>query len=357
MKNKLRLMTLALCCTMLIAFAVPAMAASGDTGASVSVNAGNNAAGSDETEIAEITGAGRILQNAYLYAEASKTSKKLVILSKNIEVSYLGESGDFYKLTYTNAKGKTYVGFMEKKYLQNIDAATESQQGTAARSVTPNTSTASTDIASALAAARKSNSDVIGYISISGTNIQQPILHRSSDVHYYSYRDINGKKDSAGCVYSFYNALYRNNTITGHNMRASNRLFHQLHHLQEKALGYSQCQHSKCTSRDLSNTPDIRQAANRVWDISLFGYNKWEVFAMYEVKKDEPKATLNYNIYPLASVSQTQEWINKQLQRSEVNFGVKVSTEDSFLTVYTCGTEYDSSSAQSRLYFFLKAVK
>ena len=48
--------------------------------------------------------------------------------------------------------------------------------------------------------------------------------------------------------------------------------------------------------------------------------------------------------------------IQHQLSRSQVNFGTKVSADDVFLTIYTCGTNYDSSTAQSRLYYFLKAV-
>jgi hypothetical protein len=351
MHKKMRVCALVICLIMLMA-AIPALAATGDVGTTVSIGGLGVGTGS---EVVPLAGKGAVNVNAYVYTEASITSKKIVMLSKNIVVTYLGESGDFYQITYTNKTGKTYVGFMEKSKLNTVDASTEI--GIAPdRAVETGKTTAGANVAKAMAEAKAKNSDVIGYINIAGTNIQQPIMHKASDVHYYSTRDINKKKDNAGMVYSFYNALYRNNTITGHNMRGSNRLLHQLHHLQEKALGYSQCQHSKCPSRSLSNVPDIRAQANRVWEISLLGYNKWEVFSMYEVKKDEPKATLNYNIHPLASDAQTQEWLQKQLSRSQIDFGTKVSVADTFLTIYTCGTEYDSSKAQSRLYFFLKAV-
>ncbi len=336
----------------LLSLAVPTLAA-GDIGATAGVN--GSAAAEAGTEVTPITGQGQVAANAYLYQQASTGSKKIVMLSKNIVVTYTGELGEFYQVTYTNASGKTYAGFIEKSKITAVDENLQNS-GSSKSAVATGKSTASTNVADALKAAKAKNSDVIGYISINGTNIQQPILYRKGDVHYYSTRDINQNKDSAGSVYSFYNALYRNNTSTAHNMRGSNRLFHQLHHMQEKALGYTQCQHSKCPARDLTDVPDIRQAANRTWDISYLGYNKWEVFAMYEVKKDEPKSTLNNNIYPLANETQTKQWIETQLSRSEIGFGVKVTTSDRFLTIYTCGTEYDSSTAQSRLYYFLKAV-
>jgi hypothetical protein len=35
---------------------------------------------------------------------------------------------------------------------------------------------------------------------------------------------------------------------------------------------------------------------------------------------------------------------------------VSVSPDDVIMTLYTCGDNYDNSTAQSRLYFFLKAI-
>lgn len=353
--HRMRILSILLCIAML-AFSASTLAAAGDTGASTSIN-GNTGT----EEISAITGYGMVNIAAYVYASANSASQKIVMLSKNIIVTYLAESGGYYQISYTNPSGKTYVGFMEKAKLDNVSASEVSRQtttGSTTRAVQTGGSQPSTSISSALASAKQINSDVIGYISINGTNIQQPILFRSGDVHYYSTRNINQQKDNAGMVYTFYNNLYRNNTVTGHNMRGSNRLFHQLHHLQEKALGYSTCQHSKCPSPDLTNVPNIREAENRVWDITLLGYNRWEVFAMYEVKKDEPKSTISYNIHPMAGYSDkaVQEWIDKQVGRSEIAFNTIVSPADTFMTIYTCGTEYDSSTAQSRLYYFLKAV-
>ena len=155
--------------------------------------------------------------------------------------------------------------------------------------------------------------------------------------------------------------MVRNNTITGHNMRQSGTMFHQLHYLQEKTLGYTVHQTTDAGAKkgSLASIPSLTVAANRLWNISLFGYNQWQVWAMYETPATEPTSTLNYNTNPLSSSSpsQVQAWVQYQKNRSEYNFNTAVSTDDIFLTVYTCGNNYDYATAQSRIYFFLKAVK
>ena len=50
-----------------------------------------------------------------------------------------------------------------------------------------------------------------------------------------------------------------------------------------------------------------------------------------------------------------QEWIDDQLERSQIDFGVEVSTSDQFLTLYTSGDNKDSD--ETHLFFFLKQVE
>ena len=72
----------------------------------------------------------------------------------------------------------------------------------------------------------------------------------------------------------------------------------------------------------------------------LVYYNTW--FAKYErhVPKNE---------------QDIQDWINDQLERSQIDFGVEVSTSDQFLTLYTSGDNKDSDD--THLFFFLKQVE
>ena len=301
--------------------------------------------------------------------KADTKSKVLTKLNKGVTVTILGESGSFYQVS---ASGKT--GYVSKTYVQvaaDTSAPTTGSVGgkdTGAVTVgkgdikvAPFGSTTPAAIKTAMDKAKKANSDVIGYISINGTNISQPILFKKGDVHYYASRSATKAKSSSGAVYAFYGDMVRNNTITGHNMRVSGTMLHELHYLQEKTLGYTvhQATDKNAKKGSLAKTPSLAVASNALWNVSLFGYNQWQVFAMYETAANEPTSTLKYNINPLSSYTpaQVKAWVEYQKNRSEYKFNVPVSTDDIYLTVYTCGNNLDTPSAQSRIYFFLKAVK
>ncbi len=215
-----------------------------------------------------------------------------------------------------------------------------------------NTGISSTDsLASKIAGAKRINSDTVGWIQVPGTNVDEPILYGAN--WYYASHNIYKKKSYEG-VYPFSSRITKNVVIFGHNLRGSNSVFHQLHHLQEAALGYTKCQSNDCRRPISATLKDwYKTSAGRTWNISIFGKQKWEVFAMYEVKANEPIATLrnNWNLSPSA-----KSWINYQLGRSEIDFGVSVTEKDQLMTLITCGNNYDYATANSRLFVFLKNV-
>ncbi len=223
-----------------------------------------------------------------------------------------------------------------------------SEEGTKA-----NTGISSTDsLASKIAGAKKINSDTVGWIKVPATNVDEPILYGAN--WYYANHNIYKKKSYEG-VYPFTNRMTKNVVIFGHNLRGSNSVFHQLHHMQEVALGYTKCRSGACGKSISSTLKDwYKTSAGRTWNISIFGKQKWEVFAMYEVKANEPITTLrnNWNLSP----SSAKSWIDYQLKRSEIDFGVTVTDKDQLMTLITCGTNYDSATANSRLFVFLKNV-
>lgn len=219
-----------------------------------------------------------------------------------------------------------------------------------------------------IAAVKEYNDDVVGWISIDNTYLDHPIMYRK-DLYYYNERDTHGKSSAAGSVYAYYNVYTKNNVITAHNMRKAktNRMFHILHHIQEFNNGHTTCQAKDCREELPQNLPDLRTYQGRVWTISIYGVEaKWEVFSMYETKENEPISTrLDNTWWPGAKArdnylkttdEEIQTWINKQVSHSEIDFGVVPTPQDTFLTILTCGTEYDSSQAESRLYFFLRKL-
>ena len=240
--------------------------------------------------------------------------------------------------------------------------------------------------------AKAANADTVGWIRVPGTVIDFPIMHGvyDNDLFYYTSHLPDKSKNKLGSVYSHFGedgyATYgtsQNIVVTAHNNRkeygvkkdhAGGR-FHELHHIQAANLGKTKCGYDeggdkKCTVElDANALPNLKTPEGRTWDVSIFGIDaQWEVWAFYEVKKNEPGSTLYYNTwwpYDNKDVKYTfkkpdtafvQEWINKQLERSEVNLGITPSTSDQFMTIYTCGDNHDSSDAQSRLYFFLRQV-
>lgn len=188
-----------------------------------------------------------------------------------------------------------------------------------------------------LAEAKGINDDVLGWINVPNTNIDMAILY--GDDYYYNNHDINKKKSNAGTAYTYHPDDNKVNTVTAHNMRVSGTMFHELHHVQD-------------SGEALLSYP------NRIVNMTLFGHTRWEIFALYEVKKNEPVDTLLYNsnLYKEINDDNIGIWIDHQIGRSEIELPCKPTADDTFVTLITCGDNHDSDTAQSRLYIFLKAV-
>lgn len=218
--------------------------------------------------------------------------------------------------------------------------------------------------------ARRQNSDVVGWINIPGTNINYPILYGWED-WFYADHDINMEENSIGSVYSHFNmASYenfgtsQNLAVAAANARVSQTLFHELHHIQEVNLGNTHCAYRKCNAElDPTVLPDLTTTEGRTWDISICGIDaRWEVWSMYEGGDNIKEELVYYNTWFAKyerhvpkNEQDIQDWINDQLERSQIDFGVEVSTSDQFLTLYTSGDNKDSDD--THLFFFLKQVE
>ncbi|MDL2234973.1 SH3 domain-containing protein [Christensenellaceae bacterium OttesenSCG-928-L17] len=313
------------------------------------------------------SGSGTITASVSMYRYAVPALGTVTSLKKNAEVVINGENGNYYNVTSGGKTGyvlKTKVKIVEEGGSTVTTGGKDTGKITVGKGdikVTPGNSKPSSTVSAGLSAAKKKNSETYGYIYVKGTNISQPVLYRKSNVHYYANHDINKSSSSAGAAYTFFGGLTRNNVITAHNMRTSGTMFHELHHIYDKTMGNSKCQttDAKCANKNWSSAPDLKVAGNRTFEINFAGYNTWEVWAMYKTNANEPKSTINNNIQSLASAkpAAVKTWIETQKNRSDIKFNTAISTDDIFMTVYTCGTNFDSSNAQSRLYIFLKAVK
>ena len=58
-----------------------------------------------------------------------------------------------------------------------------------------------TQIDTGILALHEENPDCIGWITIEGTRIDYPVMHRPGDKDYYLHRDFNGEYSANGCLY------------------------------------------------------------------------------------------------------------------------------------------------------------
>ena len=66
------------------------------------------------------------------------------------------------------------------------------------------------------------NSDLVGWLTVPGTNVDYPVMQRRDTKDYYLHRDFYGNKDSHGCLYVQENCDVRysdNVVIYGHRMK------------------------------------------------------------------------------------------------------------------------------------------
>ena len=226
------------------------------------------------------------------------------------------------------------------------------------------------EIADALA----KNTDVVGWIRVEGTNIDYPIMNsrmyelsNGATTYYYNDHNFEGEKAASGAVYTYYNAFQKNNCVTAHNSRVSGTMFHELHHVYDYNMGETVCTYRKCDDALTDTLPDLKNQQERIWTVSVHGEERqWELFSIYQTKPGcDIYETLYDNIwwpgkdkkdYTKTTDEQIQAWIDKQLKNSEIDLGVSVTTEDTFLTMLTCGTEKADADKNARLYLFFKAV-
>ncbi|MDD3921741.1 MAG: SH3 domain-containing protein, partial [Eubacteriales bacterium] len=190
---------------------------------------------------------------------ASSKSTRLYKLNKGTAVTVLGTSGEYTKISYKSKTGyvlSTYVGGSTGGST-TANTGASSKAGTGGVRIARNSSVTRNAVLNTMNQFKAKNSDVVGMMNILDGQITEPILYDASGSFFYNDHDVNKASNSTGAIYSLYNGLPRNNVISGHNMRQSGTMFHRLHHLQERALGYNMCQAVNAgTNHSIGDVPD-----------------------------------------------------------------------------------------------------
>ncbi len=157
------------------------------------------------------------------------------------------------------------------------------------------------------------NSDTVGWVQVSGTNVNYPVVQTTNNSYYLTH-DFNKKSNSGGWVYadfrSNFSSFDKNTIIYAHNL-TNRTMFGSLVETQKESW--------------FSN-PD-----NRYVKISTPSSNTvWAIFSVYTIEPgiDYLRTDFENNSF--------QEFINIMKSRSIFNFGIDITPEDKVITLTTC---------------------
>jgi sortase B len=165
---------------------------------------------------------------------------------------------------------------------------------------------------------KEMNEDIAGWISISGTSIDYPVLKTDNNSYYLS-RDIFKKNSATGALFvDFRNVLTdkeRNTIIYGHNMKEGS-MFHDLKKYREKSFFES-------NSKIVFDTCQYLQ--------------EWEVFSVYLTD-----TSFNYIQTNFDNNEEYLKFLNAIKSKSMFHSKVNLNETDRILTLSTCNYEINN---------------
>ncbi len=175
---------------------------------------------------------------------------------------------------------------------------------------------------------KRQNKDLIGWITIEGTEVDNPIYQRDNE--YYLNHDMNGKSNSYGSLFLdercdvYPSRRTRNQIIYGHNMRYG-AMFGTLDEY-----------------RDIEY---YKQHPTIIFD-SLWEHNVYKIFAIM-ITSDVTDDTFGYEFSPYrADIRDTEDfllWTEYCKQRSLIDTNVDIEPDDAVITLSTCCKDFDEA--------------
>lgn len=157
------------------------------------------------------------------------------------------------------------------------------------------------------------NSDTVAWLKVENTNIEIPVV-QASDNTYYLTHNFNKKYNKAGWIFADYKNKFdgtdKNIVIYGHNMR-DNSMFGGL--------------------KDVIKEKWYNNEENKyITLITENEYQTYQVFSVYQIEAE------SYYIRTDFKNDEFSEFIETVTKRSKKDFNVKVTDEDTILTLSTC---------------------
>lgn len=174
---------------------------------------------------------------------------------------------------------------------------------------------------------KEKNSDTVGWIQVSGTNINYPFVQTNNNT-YYLKKDFNKKYNSAGWVFMDYRNNLENlnqNTIIYAHGRIDGTMFGSLKNITQSNWYNDKNNHIVKLSTEYQNT-------------------MWQVFSIYRIPETNDYLDINFN-----DNKEYNEFLKMLQDRSEYKFDVNLNEEDKILTLSTCYKENDRVVLHAKL--------
>ena len=174
---------------------------------------------------------------------------------------------------------------------------------------------------------KEKNNDTVGWIQVSGTNINYPFVQTDNNT-YYLKKDFNKNYNSAGWVFMDYRndlkALNQNTILYAHG-RIDGTMFGSLKNITQSSWYNDKNNHVVKLSTEYQNT-------------------MWQVFSVYRIPETSDYLEINFN-----DNEKYVDFLNMLQDRSELKFDVSLNEEDKILTLSTCYKENDRVVLHAKL--------
>ncbi len=177
-------------------------------------------------------------------------------------------------------------------------------------------------------AAKQKNDDVVGWLTVPNTTINDPVVQHESSNSYYSRLNYEGYYDWYGCYWAHFRAnigtrdeMSKNLTIFGHSM-------------DDDPNGLKFSQMKKYLKQDFASKNPYVYFSTTTDDMV------WKVFACFYCE-----ASFDY-IKVNPTETEFMAMIDDVRRRSQLNFDVDVLPSDKILTFSTCTYLYGSTHEQ-----------
>lgn len=162
---------------------------------------------------------------------------------------------------------------------------------------------------------KKINSDVTGWIQVSGTNINYPFVQTKNN-NYYLTRSIDKTYNKAGWIF----LDYRNNI---NNISDKNTIIYAHGRLDDTMFG---------SLRKVFTNGWLDNKDNFIIKMSTESTNSlWQVFSVYKIPTTNDYLKINFK-----NDNEFLEFGKILLKRSDFDFNTNISSNDKILTLSTC---------------------